>query len=451
MPRAAAETLHSHGIAMPGNSESAAPRCDPRLDLFHGRSPAVFLASLILAFIVSMLLAGDAFAQQACPVEDGNNILDCVLGNFQRASANWETRLLGFATRLFWILALIEFSWAAGQLALRGADFSEWTASLVNQVLFIGFFSYLLTHSAELARAVVNSFRDAANAASGTTLLRPSDIFDVGVNLASSVIGGGSYWNVPHNLVLALAAFFLIISFGLIAASLIVALVESFIVISAGVLFMGFGGSRWTKDYAVRTFQYCLSVGAKLFVIQLLAGLLVAIVQPWAAVAANNSTLSTASITSILVLAGVSLIFATITRVIPDMVQALVNGTSLSSGAGLVGTVSNVATGAAGAAVSGGMAVTSGARLAQEQLRAADIAGTGPSTSLGRAARLASSTAANVAGAGIANVGDRLGGRISPNGTRMGQMSTAMDIQRRNLEKKRITTKPAPGQGSGTP
>jgi type IV secretion system protein TrbL len=421
-----------------------------------GRSLGVFLASIMFALIVSMLLAGDAFAQQAsCPVEDGNNILDCVLGTFQRASAQWETRLLEFATRLFWILALIEFTWAAAQLALRGADISEWSASLVNQVLFIGFFSFLLTHSAEFARAVVNSFREAANAASGTTLLRPSDIFDVGVNLASSVLSGGSLWNLPHSLVLAFAAFFLIIAFGLIAASLIVALVESFIVISAGVLFMGFGGSRWTKDYAVRTFQYCLSVGAKLFVIQLLAGLLVAIVQPWAAVAANNSSLSTASMTSILVLSGVSLIFATISRVIPDMVQALVNGTSLANGSGLYGSVGNVATGAAVAAASGGMAVTSAARLAQEQLRAADIAGTGPTTSLGRAARLARSTAANIAGAGIENVGDRLGGKVPPRGSRMGQMSLAMSAERRELARKNVVkasgASTSDPQGSGTP
>ena len=61
--------------------------------------------------------------------------------------------------------------------------------------------------------------------------------------------------------------------FAIIAALLIVALVEFYIVVSAGVLFMGFGGSKWTKDFALKILVYVVSVGAKLFVMQLLIGL----------------------------------------------------------------------------------------------------------------------------------------------------------------------------------
>ena len=369
------------------------------------------IVSLVLA-VASIIFTDDSLAQTRCAIES-NNTLDCILDSFQATTRNWQTRLAGLAISLFWILAVIEFTWAAIQLAFRGADLGEWLAALVNQILFIGFFAALLQFSADWASAIVTSFQQAANIAGGTNLIRPSDIFDVGVKLATALYDASSNWNLLHNLILVVAGFFILISFGLIAASLIVALVESYIVISAGVLFMGFGGSRWTKDYAVRIFQYCMSVGAKLFVIQLLAGLTLAIVEPWASVAAGASSLSSASLTSIFVLVGVSIIFVAITRLIPEMVQSLINGTSLASGAGLYATAAGLAGGAVAGVVGGTMVTRSAARLASEQLAAAEAEGTAPQTALGRAAFIPTNAARNLGRQAVIDIGSRLGGRMA--------------------------------------
>ena len=56
-----------------------------------------------------------------------------------------------------------------------------------------------------------------------------------------------------QSLFLVLASLIILFCFALIAAAIILALVESYIVLSGGVLLMGFGGSRWTKDFAVKT------------------------------------------------------------------------------------------------------------------------------------------------------------------------------------------------------
>jgi type IV secretion system protein TrbL len=385
------------------------------------------LATCGLVFAAaSLVFPDDGLAQAARCTIEGNNTLDCILDTFQASTRSWQSRLAGFAQSLFWILAAIEFTWAAIQLAFRGADLSEWLSSLVNQVLFIGFFAALLQFSAEWAGAVVASFQQAANSATGTQLIRPSDIFDVGVRLATALYDASSNWNIVHNLVLVVAGFFILLSFGLIAASLIVALVESYIVISAGVLFMGFGGSRWTKDYAVRTFQYCVSVGAKLFVIQLLAGLTVAIVEPWASVATGASTLSSASLTSVFVLVGISVVFVAITRIIPEMVQSLINGTSTATGGGLYGTAAGLATTAVAGAVGGAMASRQAGKLASEQLATADADGTAPRTTLGRVIFVEGNTVSNFGKHAVADVGNRLGGR-------MGQWSGAMERQRQAM------------------
>jgi type IV secretion system protein TrbL len=388
------------------------------------RARSLFILLLLAA--ATLFLAGEAAAQVRCDIE-ANNALDCILTSFKVATESWQSSLAGFAITLFWILAAIEFSWAAIQLAFRGADLGEWLSALVNQVMFIGFFAALLQFSAEWASAIIASFQQAANIAGGAGLLRPSDIFDVGIRLATSLYDASSNWNIVHNLVLVIAGFFILIAFGLITAYLIVALVESFIVISAGVLFMGFGGSRWTKDYAVRIFQYCMSIGAKLFVIQLLAGLMIAVVEPWASLAQGTSSLSAAPLTSIFVLVGISIIFVAIVSIIPQMVQTLINGSGVAGGGErLYATTAGMVTGSVAGAVGGVMATRSARRLASEQLAAAEADGSAPATGLRRQAQLASGTARNLGKHAAADLGGRLCGR-------MARWASAMDSERQSL------------------
>jgi type IV secretion system protein TrbL len=279
-------------------------------------------------------------------------------------------------------------------------------------------------------------------------VIRPSDIFDVGLRLASTLLADLSVLSPVFSLVLVLSSFFLLIAFGLIAATLIVALVEAFIIVSAGVLMMGFGGSRWTKDYAVRTFQYCLSVGAKLFIVQLLAGLMIAVIAPWTTI---DAAALTRSWTFLLVPLGISLVFVVLIRTIPELVQGIVNGTSLSNGIGLYGTVTGFAAGAAAGSVSAGMAAASAGRLASEQLTDAELAGRAPASRAGQAGWLGVRSAANLGGAALRNVGDRLSGRVPPHGTRMGQMSGAMERDREARLKARTKALGAAIQPNATP
>ena len=51
--------------------------------------------------------------------------------------------------------------------------------------------------------------------------------------------------------------------------------------INASVLFMGFGGSQWTREYAISMMRYALAVGAKLFVLTLIVGLIMESTRDW--------------------------------------------------------------------------------------------------------------------------------------------------------------------------
>ena len=146
-------------------------------------------------------------------------------------------------------------------------------------------------------------------------------MFSVGLALASKITDEASIFQPAASIVMVLFALVLIVCFAIIAALLIVALVESYIVVSAGVLFMGFGGSKWTKDFALKILVYAVSVGAKLFVMQLLIGLGQ---QVFNALASNFETRSV----DILVVIGSAIVMVALTWFLPELIQGMINGTA---------------------------------------------------------------------------------------------------------------------------
>jgi len=394
---------------------------------------------------VILLIVADAASAQ-------DNALDRIVDLYANNARRWEATLAAYALQLFWILAGIEFAWSAIRMALKGADLGEWLGELVNQIIFIGFFLLLLTNSATWARAIVDSFRQAASAAAqangGAGGIAPSDIFDIGVQLASRFGESASLWSPMASVGLFLAGLAIIICFALIAAFMILALIEAYVVISAGVIFMGFGGSRWTKDFATRTLVYAVSVGAKLFVLQLLVSLGAQVFRELGASVTTNTA-------SLFVIIGSAIVMFAITKTVPEMVQGLINGSSVGSGGTLTAAITGFAAGAAGGAISAGMVAHSSYKLASEQLAEADAAGTAPHYGPERGVWRAQAMMGNLAGAAVADVGERLSGR-APFGTRLGRMASHMNYSRRDKERARMdaaaaTARPAAPAGQTPP
>ena len=303
---------------------------------------------------------------------DTNNFFDRLIRLYANGTQGWEATLQRYALSLFWILAGLEFSWSAIKLALKGADLSEFLAELFNRVLYIGFFFTLLTHSAQWSHAIVDSFRQAGATASaavgGTTGLAPSNIFDTGMQILQRISSSMSIYDPGDSIILALSAIVILIGFALITALLVIALVESYCVISAGVILMGFGGSHWTNEFAINTIRYAVSVGAKLFMVQLIIGLGQQILNDWSAQAQSGNW----DLDDALTIAAASIVFLAITKVIPEMVQGLINGSSLSTGspitalaagtAGAIGAAAGMATGGAMAGINMGAGAVAAGR-----------------------------------------------------------------------------------------
>jgi type IV secretion system protein TrbL len=206
---------------------------------------------------------------------------------------------------------------------------------------------------------------------------------------------------------LLIAGLVVLVCFALICAWMMVALVESYVVIAASVILMAFGGSRWTKDVAIAAIRYTLSVGAKLMMMQLLVSLGTNMITGWA------NTFTGQNSSQVYILIGASIVLLAVTKTLPDNLQQIVGGASLSSGSGLVGAAAAVggAVTAVAAGIAGGGAMAGNSfRLASAQLDQRDDQGSAPQSRIGRAAALTGYTAKNLVGAPLADVGRRLSG-----------------------------------------
>lgn len=393
--------------------------------LFHlNKIHAIVFFMTLLLVILSI---NNAYA-----LTDANGTMDVIVEIYKNKSRAWEATLVKYAKNLFWLLAGIEFCWMSMQMALRGADFTEWMAQLVNQILFIGFFYALLLNSSDWARAIIQSFISAADAANASTGsldgITPSNIFDMGLSLVVKLMKSLSIWDPGYAGALIFAAFFVMICFSFITAFMVLTLVEAYVVISAGVLMSGFGGSRWTKEYAIKMLTYAVSVGAKLFILQLLMGLSESMINGWV----NNFE---TKFTDIYVVEGASFVLAILTWGVPSMMQGLINGTSLRSGIDLakpISMVAGVATGVVSGVVGGGMAVSAATKLASTQGASSESSGGSVGSTFGR-------TMKNLGSAAVSDVGRRLSGRAN-HGTMGARMAETMN--QKNTELKTELRKP---------
>ena len=220
--------------------------------------------------------------------------LDSMANTFQVASSGWMTNAQGYAKSLFLGLAGLEFAWAAIQYTLKKGDLPDFLASVTLKVMGIGFFYSLLMEAPIWIPAVMNSFSQAGAAIGGNggIPMTPSAIIDQGIGIASQMVsslnqsntsslgvgkiissGGASLGNFMLSaIVIGISGLLVMAAFTLVAIQLLVTLIESYIVIGGGMLMLGFLGSRWTLPFGEKYFGYAVSVGIKLFVLDLLVG-----------------------------------------------------------------------------------------------------------------------------------------------------------------------------------
>jgi type IV secretion system protein TrbL len=204
---------------------------------------------------------------------------------------------------------------------------------------------------------------------------------------------------------------------------------------------MGFGGSGWTNDFAKKMMLYSVSVGAKLFLIQLIMGLGEQLIEQL------GNEFNGSNIEDALVMVGVAVIMWMISLNVPNKLQGLINGSSVGQGGFLAGAITTaVAAGvgmAMGGATGGAKTLASGisaglgaAQLTHEQHRASGQEGAQtPLNWMGAMGK-------NIGQAGLSNLGERFRGEVwkgnmgAQMGQQMSQEAQGIKAEREEAESK---------------
>jgi len=333
-----------------------------------------------------------------------STILNDIVRDYEAISTAWFSALGPIANKIFWILVAIQLTWSAIWWVIDREDGLAVVSSLLRQVVAIGFFYALLLNGGTWVPAVIQSFSQAGATAAGLSNLSPTGVFDQGLALANKILNAtadlGLLDGFFASLIAGITALVVVIAFAIIAAQLLVALVESFIVIGAGVLFLGFAGSRWTKFFTERYLSYIASVGVKLFVLYLIMGVGMGIAARWMPVLERGGF---SPIPFFYVMGG-SLVFVFLTWHIPSVAGSMMAGAvSLSLADAVYPAVwgSRVAgAGVIAAGAAGGAAAAAG-RWGVDRLRVHTSLHTGN----GQPAGHQQSSAAGVSSAPLADAG----------------------------------------------
>ena len=384
--------------------------------------------SALLAFIGATLLFSVGNAAAAGDITQGNE-MNGLLRMLYDAASEWSPRLQGYALTLLGSLALIQLVWTFMPLVMKQADLGEIAGELIRFFMAVGFFYAIIEHSVPWATAVVNSFREAAGAASGLgQAIQPGDMFAVAVDFSRTIVEGISVFSPGKAILIAIVGCLVLLCFAFIAAFMFVTLVESYVIINASVLFFGFGGSQWTRDFAIAPLRFVIAVGAKLFVLTLIVGIIVTSAKSWLAAYTNDEA-------SLMTLAGLALVCAYLTKTIPELIGGIISGTSMGGGSAIGGMAAAGAPGAAaaiatistaGAAAPAAAAIGAGGTSAGAAGTAGGLAGSlnssmaagatsagGATTSAGgmaSSAGVGTSTGGGAAAKGASSAGSRVGG-----------------------------------------
>jgi type IV secretion system protein TrbL len=222
-----------------------------------------------------------------------------------------------------------------------------------------------------------------------------------------------------------------------IAMVLVCALVEMYVVVAASMLLLGFGGSRWTREYATKVLTYAISVGVKLMLMQLLIGIGQNFLNSFVTA---YTTFSVENVAPILV---ALVVLCGLVRSVPNIAQSIISGAHIHTGGGLgaamgmAGQGMRMATIATAATMGGAGVVAGAAKLAAAQGMSTPPAtgggGLGLGSSVMKGVNFGGRMAANIARSATSDVKAGMKGERSPYTNMAQRMTRTMSTQAATL------------------
>lgn len=309
------------------------------------------------------------------------------LDTFKAQTDSWWDTLRGYAWQIFMYALMLEVVLFGARMALQQTQVGEIIQQFVWVLLFAGFIAAVIWNYEDWANKVaITGLKSVAenitpvHADAGSPMALASKTWECISGVANN-LGGGIKASITF-LVLEIVGLIICILLALISALVIIITCEFYIVANVGILLIGLGGSKIFKDYAINTMRYVLSVGIKLFVLQLIINIGLTIISP-DYITATVGTSSDIDFGKLFMLIAQALILLCVAKVLPETVSGIISGSHISGGNPL-------------AATSRGIAVMGGAAIGTAAGHAAGAVGgtAGAVRNLGRAAELARASGA---------------------------------------------------------
>ncbi|MGA8534652.1 MAG: P-type conjugative transfer protein TrbL, partial [Candidatus Tumulicola sp.] len=314
-------------------------------------------AASLLFFLALLPITALADSAPVCvPGAGRGGILTGLAHQFSTTTQPWMTTALHYAQGLFFALVAIEIAWSAITYVLQKDSLPDFVASLLLKILGVGFFFIVLQpqYGPVWIGDIISSFSQAGSAISGQVQLTPSDpssVFNCGTDIANAMLEstsenqGMTLGNILPMIEIVLTSMIcalgVVLAFAIIAGQLLITLVESYIVIGAGVFMLGFTGSRWTLVFGEKYVGYAVSIGIKLFMLELIVGLGFDLGQQWGSLFANGI----APPETYIEVVGAALVFGFLAWQIPSLAASLMNGAPRMTLGSFVSTAGAVAVG----------------------------------------------------------------------------------------------------------
>lgn len=218
------------------------------------------------------------------------------------------------------------FVWQLSQAYFQRPDFGGIIGETIRYITFCGFFLWLLRNGPSLAQNIIESFIQIGNEATTQPGLKPSGIVDIGFQIYDTA-QKNLEWSGTSIAAFGISLAVLII-FALIGINMLLQLCSAWVLAYAGVIFLGFGGSYWTKDMAINYFRTVLGVGASLMTMTLLIGIGMNIANDTVAQLTTSGAQNLTEMAALLITA--ITLFLLVDK-LPSLVAGIINGASIGS------------------------------------------------------------------------------------------------------------------------
>jgi P-type conjugative transfer protein TrbL len=206
-------------------------------------------------------------------------------GQFTAAAQAYASGIQPYATKLFVALLFIEILVTAIQYMTDQGDAPRYIGRLFRHLFSAGFIYLMLINAFPWMTGVMKSFSAIGAAVSGVPNLSPSTVLDLGGQMAETIYNTPASTGMIPNFSMALgqtvAAFFILLSFTIIAALALLVVIEMYLVVGGASILLAFGGSRFTAPIAEGYFGYVIKAGVRLLFFYLVLGIGVKIATQW--------------------------------------------------------------------------------------------------------------------------------------------------------------------------